>query len=355
MFDLKIAKNYLSFIENLKTSYNFYDMHVHPFEVITNQYGYTPNKNYRGLFSRGNARYIPPRFENIGVYNKIGEKEGQDIPQRIKFLFIRNLYTHTGPRVFRDHMRLSGIKKVLLLPVAPVVGDMDSQMTEISSMFGGQERFLMGCSIPNTIENKDIERFAIRMIHQFDAKAIKLHPNVSEIDLGSQSGIRRVESILDACEGSGMPLVVHGGRSPVLKNPNASAYARIENLKNINWGISKKIVVIAHAGSYSCSLTEIEKDVIPRLNTMLSKYENIMIDISALEIDAVVAVFRNIDPQRILFGSDALYEPQWTSVVKVLCALSESGLKMEKTFIQIASTNPSKFLFDRTEKYACAN
>jgi predicted TIM-barrel fold metal-dependent hydrolase len=244
---------------------------------------------------------------------------------------------------------------VLLLPVAPSSGGIKSQMRAMAKMFGNDRRFLMGCSIPNSIGSKEISKFVTQMVNQFDIKAIKLHPNITGIDLRSRIGKERVENILCACGESGLPLIIHGGRSPIVRNPVAASYSSIDNLESINWGKTGETVVIAHAGSYSCDLHETEQEVLPRLKKMLSLYANLMVDVSALEIDALLAVLKNIPIDRILFGSDALYESQWSSMVKVLYALSETTSHIEEQFIQIASINPSKYIFKHAIQSATAN
>ena len=85
---------------------------------------------------------------------------------------------------------------------------------------------------------------------------------------------------------------------------------------------------------------------------LLLLHNNLMIDISALEIDALIAVLKNIDCDRILFGSDALYESQWSSIVKLLHALSKTTSHFEETFVQIACINPSRYIFRHGLQYA---
>jgi len=67
-----------------------------------------------------------------------------------------------------------------------------------------------------------------------------------------------------------------------------------------------------------------------------------MIDVSALDIEALTLVLKNIELERVLFGSDALYETQWFAVVKLLYVLSGMTADSEKDFIQIAAINPSR-------------
>jgi predicted TIM-barrel fold metal-dependent hydrolase len=354
MLEKKTVRRHLDIVRNLKNSHEFYDTHVHPFEVFSDQFEYHASQEYEGLFTTGSARFTSPKLTSLSLGEQMDEKEKPDIQLRIELLLIRSLYVHTGPKLFSDHMMLSGIDKVLLLPVAPSSGGINSQMSAMAKMFGNDSRFLMGCSIPNSIENSQINKFVKQMVNQFDIKAIKLHPNITGIDMSASTGKERVENILCACNESRLPVIVHGGRSPILRNP-AAAYSCIDNLERIDWGMTGQTVVIAHAGSYSCNLREIEHEVLPRLKKLLSLHNNLMVDISALKIDAMIAVLRNIDSDRILFGSDALYESQWSSIVKLLHVLSKTTSRIEGTFIKIASLNPSRHIFKHALEYAYAN
>ena len=60
------------------------------------------------------------------------------------------------------------------------------------------------------------------MIAGYDVKAVKLHPNISRIDPATSHGMERVESILGACSRARLPLIVHGGRSPILGDDRTS-------------------------------------------------------------------------------------------------------------------------------------
>ena len=146
-------------------------------------------------------------------------------------------------------------------------------------------------------------------------------------------------------------MVVHGGRSTILKNPETAAYGSIDNLESINWGISSETVIIAHAGAYAYNLKEAEQEVFPRLKKMLSRHDNLMVDISALDIESLIFVLNNIDVEKILFGSDALYESQWASIVKLWCALLKTMPNINEAFIQIAGRNPLRCINKDTAPY----
>jgi len=348
----KQVKKYLRSVKELKEGYAFYDMHVHPFELIFSQFEYQVNPDVPGLYSVNGATYTPPKLHTLQWKQAFNDKAQPDQwRDKIFSIMIRKLYGHTGPKVLGEHMKLSGTDKVLLLPVAPPFGEMEPQMEAITTIFGNDKRFLIGCSIPNSVKNEELDHYVKTMFDQYKIQAVKLHPNVTEMDLASNDGKERVEMILSTCGKYGLPLVVHGGRSTILKNPETAAYGSIDNLESINWGISGETVIIAHAGAYAYNLKEAEQEVFPRLKKMLSRHDNLMVDISALDIESLIFVLKNIDVEKILFGSDALYVSQWASIVKLWCALLKTMPNINEAFIQIAGRNPLRCFNKDTAPY----
>lgn len=327
---------------SLKGSHTFFDSHVHPFDVIQNQIIYRPSALDKGLYSINGSRFDPPKPTEISLETESLNEEitNKSLYDRFLSLKIRRWFAHTGPKVFRSHMKLCGIDKALLLPVAPKNGGIETQMNAMLDIFGNDDGFIMGTSIPNAVENEDIESFLKRMIGQFSIRAVKLHPNLSEIDTLSKYGKERIERILSTCGELGLPLIVHGGVSTVLQNHPAESYSTIERLENINWSLSTETVVIAHAAAYECELEQTANVIMPKLQEMLQLYNNLMVDISGLEFNALVAVLKRIEKDRIIFGSDALYYPQWSVVVKLLHALKETTDDPKEDFLKIMSVNP---------------
>lgn len=343
------AKDYLDLAKNLKGSNVFFDSHVHPFDVIQRQLLYHPNPLDQGVYSINGSKFVPPRPTEISLESESVNEEiaSKGLYDRFLSMKIRRWYSHTGPEVFRSHMRLCGLDKVLLLPVAPTAGDIEDQMKAMLDIFGNSDEFIMGSSIPTAVDNEEVEDFLERMIRQFSVKAIKLHPNLSQINTSSTSGKERIERILSTCGEFSLPLVVHGGVSTVLQNHAARSYSTIEKLETINWGLSTETVVIAHAGSFECDPEDTENIIMPKLRKMLQSQDNLMIDISGLEFNALVTVLNNIAVERIIFGSDALYYSQWSVVVKLLRALQEVNADVEEDFMKIMSINPSQTVFKK--------
>ncbi len=339
----KIRK-YLQVVKDIKLSYELIDIHVHPTEIIYNNLNYYQNQNNQGLYSRVNSKYVPPRIENTRLKEKNSTENSINdrLKNKIYSIMINNLYNHIGPKVMEDHMKISGVDRILLLPVAPSKGMVDNQMTIMNEMYGNDDRFLFAYCVPNTVDENNICNSIKAAINIYDIKAIKLHPNITEIDLTSNIGIHRVEAILSACNDLDLPLVVHSGKSPILENKDASEYSTINNLEKVDWSISTETVVIAHAGTYGHEPEEVENNILPKINKMLNRYDNLMVDISGIGSNILIQILKNVDHNRILFGSDALYNVQWSSIVVLLNAIEKVYKKIEDYFLQIVSLNPSK-------------
>ena len=132
----------------------------------------------------------------------------------------------------------------------------------------------------------------------------------------------------------------------MLKNRLSRGYAALGNLCQINWSITSTPVVISHAGMMGHSLHEIN-DLMDLLMRILSTHNNVIVNISALDLDALKLILQKIDRDRIVFGSDAFYFPQWTAAVKLFRALEETRSNVEEAFIKIAGDNPAKFLLQK--------
>ena len=237
-------------------------------------------------------------------------------------------------------MALAGIDRTLLLPVAPATGTNEWEMDALQEMFGDDPRFLIAVSVPNSVATGGIAQFISRSVTTRRVRAVKLHPAITGIDLGSGSGRERAEAMLDGCREGRVPLIVHGGRAYPVLDARGERYACIQNLAGIRWRDARVPVAIAHAGCYGCALDEMEQVILPALDAMLSANDNLFVDISALEHDALALVLERVSLDRVLFGSDALYEPPWSAMVKLVHALKRSQMDLEISLGKIAGLQP---------------
>lgn len=345
MLELNSVERYIESIMDIKKSYALFDMHVHPFDVMGNGLTYTQNSQHEGIYSSSSAKYTPPTIGQLRI-SQLPEMAIQqldpELREKMSILTARRLYTHTGASLFADHMRLSGIDKILLLPVLNTADPDDLQIKMLVRMFGDDDRFALGYSISNSVANNEISATIKTAMHKYQIKAIKIHPNITGLDLSSSSGKERVECILEAAGKAGLTVIIHGGRSPGIKDPLAASYGILRNLSQINWGGTSQTVIIAHAGTYGHDLSQINNEELPLMNRLLSQYSNLFVDVSGLEVEVISTIVKRIDTDRIFFGSDALYNSQWGSLVKLLHVLQKHFSNYEEYFLKITSLNATE-------------
>jgi len=333
-------------LKELKGSNTFYDVHVHPYEVMFDSCKYSPSAASRGVYSSCATEYRPPELGDLNLgapdFGK-GKEVDKKFRAMASLLGARRSYSHTGPMVFGDQMNLCGIDKALMLPVMGKDEVGGGQLKAISEMFGGDERFLFGYCVPNDIQNDQVEKDVRHVVAEYDVRVLKIHPSVTGIDLGRREGIDRVEAILDAAGKCGLKTIIHGGMSPDCTNDQALSYGTINNLKRIDWSITPEAVVIAHGGCYGHSPDDACGNIIPGMVKLFQRHDNLFIDTSGVGFDVLCHLLKCFDLERILFGSDALYEKQWVAIVRLWQALQRSVKMHEDALFGIVSTNPGKF------------
>jgi predicted TIM-barrel fold metal-dependent hydrolase len=341
---------YLSILQDLRPSFPFYDMHVHPYEVLFDRFSYDNDLSRPGVLSLSGTSYTAPsvtrfQFPEMGDFND--EPRSQRL-QDISVMLLRKIYGNVGEQVFIDQMNLSGIDRVLLLPIAPdsgTPGEFAGRMRWVKQFYANQEKFWIAGSVPGALIGSEIGPFVGYLRKEFGIRAIKCHPVVSGIDLSTSHRKEWLELVLAACHESKLPLIIHGGRNNPYWSGSRGNFGSLENLKSIDMSISAEPVILAHAGFHRCKIDEIEQEGLPILAKMLKAYPNLYLDISGLGFEPLKLVLRSVSSERILFGSDALYSPQWEAVTMTMHALKELGMALEENFIQFASINPQKTVF----------
>ena len=342
-----VVKN-LDALKAIKGAHTFYDIHVHPYEVMFDACRFQPSPVCAGLYSAGATDYSPPAPADLDLHRD-GLAKGVQLDKKLRsmacLLNARRLYSHTGPRVLGDQMNLSGIDKCLLLPV---VNDeaADDQLGTMSDMFRGDDRFIFGYCPPAGISNHQLADHARKAVDDYGIRVLKVHPSVTGIDLSCKEGIERVESILDASKQCRLKVIVHGGMSPDCKNARAISYGTLTNLHHVDWSITPQTVVIAHGGCYGHTVDDACSQVVPLMSDMFARHHHLAFDTSGIETDILCLLLERFDLKRIYFGSDALYEKQWAALLRLWHALRKTVQQHEDALIQILGTNPAWFFGD---------
>lgn len=317
------------------------DLHVHPFDVLLGEMRYPSRDDRPDLFSASATEYVPPQ---VGSLRITPAPAGGDASLRAKFflLTVRRLYAHTGPAVLADQMALAGVSRCLLLPVAGPRCEDPFPLT--AEVFGSDPRFLLGYSPPADLPIDRIADVVGQVKAAHTVRALKVHPGVSEIDVGQESGVARVEAVLEASRVHDLPVVIHAGSSPYVRNRDAMEYGALRHLRNVDWTVTDRPVVLAHAGAFGVSGVALTDDVLPLLQRMLDRFEHLMFDVSGLEAETLETVLGRVGHDRALFGSDALYYAQWETAVTLAHALERTGADLDAAYRTVACRNPARVL-----------
>lgn len=323
------------------------DMHVSPYEVIFNTFNYAPNPFEAGIISMDRTRYNPPAIGALVSRDDVPPASAEGLQrdaEKMSLFLYRQSFTHIGPRVLGDQMRLSGIKRCLLLPVFHPQSNGKAEMDFVSALYKDDARFLIGYCVPSTVGEDAIDDNLRWAKDRYQIKAVKLNANISALDLSTPAGKDRVEAILRACHSTGLPLVVHAGRSPVIRDVAARDFSSLKNLTAIDWNITRRPVILSHAGLMGASRSEIQGELLPELAGLLTAHRHLRIDIAALEISSLHQLLESVDLGRIVFGSDYPYFAQWGTIVKLLAVLNMVFGRSEEPFLKIVAANAESIL-----------
>ena len=336
----------LGILEDLAREGPLFDFHVHPFNIADPVPFYSElSPSQAGVFGQGAGCYVPPVWEPQKMEDDPENRKevpNRNLVKKFNLLKSRSLYKFTGPKVLMDHMNLAGISHVLLLPVALPEENGDAQITEMARLFGEQEGFSLGYSVPNDCEATDIVQRVGLVKERFKISALKIQTAITGINPGSREGLERLHLILEASRQHALPVIIHGGYTREFAAAESENFGCLDRLQRVEWKTTDQPVIIAHAGFFDCSQEEVEVSGFSRISTLLSKNDHLLVDIAGLPPWAMEIVIGRMDGERILFGSDALYNPPWKIAVRALKAMMKTGRDAEKMFHQIACINPIK-------------
>lgn len=346
------VEDYLAMARSVGLGQPLFDVHVSPYEVIFCELDYGPNAEHPGVHSLEGARYAPTRpgplrIEDAEASDRLTERA--EVPRKLSTMMMRKHYAHIGPTVVADQMALSGIGKSLLIPVVRPGSDPGEQARLMFDIYGGDPRFDFAycpsslASVAETVA----EVRAVSALHPL--RALKVNANIQGIDASTPQGRACLEHLIGASRATALPMIVHGGISRLLLDPRSQAFAALDGLASLPWSDSAMPVVLSHAGMFGCSSAQVAA-LMPALDRLLADHDNVLVDISGLSFPSLCAVLERIDRARIVFGSDALYFPQWSAVVKVLYALDQLGMPVEETFGLLAGTTPAQHIFSQERR-----
>lgn len=321
-------EDYISSLKSICHDTPVIDCHVHATEVIRDKLEYSTNCE-PVLSAVGFDNYKKPRLNAARI---TAAQTGPDRVRqnRLSEMAFTQSYRYTGATVLRDQMELAGVDRAVLLPVAHQRDSLNRQMQIIDSCCALDSCFIPGFSIDNAISDDDIADHLESAVRKHAVRVVKVHANVSGINLSEKTGRRRVNAILRACDPLDLPLVFHGGCSPILGDGPDSKFSIAENLREIDWGATRSAVVIAHFGVYGCdgSSLDISRGSVGHIQDILDDHSNVYLDTSGVMFPAIRRMLEIVDPSRVVFGSDAMYVPMYRQIAFVMHALAEAGVDL---------------------------
>jgi predicted TIM-barrel fold metal-dependent hydrolase len=332
--DAEVAR-YLALAREVGSVRSLCDLHVH----LTDVFDARPPRDDEGLEAA--------EFTGPAGFRVLSLREQEDVPlaarNQVSRMLTRQSYERLAALDLRKQMQVTGISAALALPVAHPEGDLEAQMLYLSKCRERHPELMLGYTIAarESVPPDQLAAQISRAKALHGVKAVKLHNNISRIDLSTDRGRRHMNAVIEACGSVGLPLIVHGGASPILAPDPCCDFGRLQQLAKLDWEPAAT-VIIAHCGIYGCTRSEVD-DCIPLLKRLVTR-PNIFVDMSGLGSEALQIVIRAIGIERMLFGSDALYHPLWRAMVAALDAFHRVGLSEADALSQVANETPSAVL-----------
>jgi len=338
-----IVEHHLDEAREIGSQHLLYDIHVHPFELLLKPIRYRPDPRIPGVLTVENSAYRKPSARQIDLAVSTesgGIGSSTDGASSLQALMA---YRHTGWQVLADKMTLSGIGACMLLPVPMTLEKVEHDLRRVERLQDADPtRLMYAVGVPGDVT--DANAFLGNVCSQFSPRAVKIHPNFSAIDLGSTAGRQSMESTLYAASANGLPTIVHGGRSFLPPSNEMVSYACIENLLSVDWSASDMPVVISHAGAFGCSLEEAREIILPGMHELCTRHPHLRVDTAGLSYQVLSEVLKQLGPERILFGSDEMYFPQWQAMATLVHACKSLWGGLAQEFISITHENSAHIL-----------
>ncbi len=317
------------------------DAHVHPLEVLLDAQRFQPSAEVQGLHSATATAYIPPAPDALRA-TQSGPPLDPALQRKLLQLTSARAYAHTGPRPLGDHLAAARVHRCLLLPVAGP--DRPDPLPRVAAMFGDDPRFALACCPGNDVPVADLEGAVRDAVAAHGVCAVKIHPAVTGIDTSRSAGLERIETLLTAAGRYGLTAVVHGGMSRNAPDPSGAGWGALDRWTDVDWSCTDRPVVIAHAGAFDVDEADAVQDVLPAMAALLERHGHLRVDTSGLMQPVLVELLRRVQPERVVFGSDALYFAPWQAMVGLVRALELAGQDVTAALATIAGENPSHLL-----------
>lgn len=288
------------------------DAHVHPLDVM----GVVHYSDVKNELEKSD--YLSPGILeklNYGKTAQIGSRLYTEFNPEDVNKMIKMAYERVVEKRILDEMDASLVDSVVMLPIAPWLP------TEIVQQKFSSQRLISLATIDiHNLKLSEIEGYLKKTLEEKKIKGIKLHPNLQNFKPQPSQNLpelaEKLHIIYKFVEREKLYLLLHGGTSfytdSVDKKYSGNILRSKKNglLENFCGGSGKSElfenykmpIVIAHLGHYG-----ITSPNYALIKTIVKKFNNVYFDTAGVSPIFLKNVLNLISSQRIIFGSDALY------------------------------------------------
>lgn len=306
---------------------NIIDCHVHPMDVMGVHHH--SNHKFYDLPNIDSKIFTEPslieRFQLGGIVNIIANYYCKIFPDLVNDE-ISEKYSITSKKRILKEMDMSLIDEAILVPLEPIINT-----EHIYSNFNHNRFHLLGSIDVRGIQYEEISEKIHRYISDYNIIGLKLHPNLQDFfPIPSDNDVlieKKLTLIYKLCEDNNLFILFHAGTS-FFTNDTDARYGQVVRsrskalLTNYFYDKSKTIFddfnvsfILAHLGHYGVNKFH-EKEI-----EILSKKKNIFFDTAGTSPKLIVKMMAIVGYEKIIFGSDAIYNKQLFSVISLCKAI----------------------------------
>ncbi len=330
-----------------KLSLTIYDTHVHPYDVmgITNHSHHHRSKDLL-------PPSLPERLKFGVIANSLLEICFRFYPQLIRSSVKKN-YSDTSAQYLLREMKSASVDKSVIIPVSPW-----ANIEEMDDSFKNENFIILGSIDIHNTPLERINELLLGQIKSHQIKGIKLHPNLqgfmpqpkdNDLELGE-----KLKLIYKFAEENKLYLLFHGGYTRFTKGglisnvslagKRSGTNALLKNFYSID-GTSEIFdnyelpIIIAHLGNYALIKPDYQS-----LRHISKRYSNILFDTAGVSPRLITKGLNIVGNNKLVFGSDALYNKESYGIAFCLDSISKSNLDFESSIQNIFSKNYENLL-----------
>lgn len=341
-----MESKYKVFIEYLKelkerNDLKIVDTHIHPLDVMgIVHYTETLEEEYpQFVFKLG----LLGKMNFNRVSNYISKKAFVHLQSIVKEE-IEKTYKKLGSKKIIKEMDEAQIDNIVLLPIEPW-----ATTSEVCERYHDKRFFRLASIDIHGIKKEEIAE-KIRMFkREYKIVGLKLHPNLQgflpQPSQNNKNLAEKLTEIYKVADKENLYLLFHGGLSSYTKYKNAKYpdyprslnNAKIKNFINLNGESElfkyKVPIIIAHLGHFGEN--KIDKAAI----NLLAKQKNFFFDTAATSPKMIAEMIKLIGSERLLLGSDGVYNRMAHSAYLVYQAAKKTNKDVEKIMCDILGRN----------------